>query len=154
MTDKEFRNEQKRVQKAFDRWKEITGLGDWIIYHYWHRDGTAGKGDSDRPNTAGWTTAARVEVSWEYIHATFHWNLHSLQGNTDLEMDRIVRHEIAHVLVNEMRQWAPERMDQDKLDEAHKHEERVVSRLASVLKWCRAEGQKEASSKPKKKGKR
>lgn len=139
MTDKEFRVQQARVHSAYRKWHEPTGMGGWIVSHVWHRDGTAGNPDRDRGE---YTTAARASVSWEYISVSFHWNLESLACNSDAELDRIVRHEICHVLVNEMRMFGPVAMSAEEADRAMKHEERTVTALASVLLWCFQAGQK------------
>ncbi len=133
MTDKEFAAQQSRVQKAFDKWKSPTGLDGWVVCHTWYRDGSAG--EEYRKATA------RADCSWEYIHVMFHWNLQSIAVHDDKEVDRIVRHEICHVLVNEMREWSSWPASGDG---ALKHEERTVSRLASILLWCRQEGQEDA----------
>jgi hypothetical protein len=154
MTDKEYNAQKRRVLAAFKKWAGPTGIGEFIAFHTWHRDGTAGE-DEALPETAHSTTA-RARVAWEYISVNFHWNLLHMVDNTDEEIDRIVRHEIAHVIVNEMRMYGPPtHRDEQARDEAMKHEERVVTKLASILLWCRLKGQAEAkrqSAKRNKKG--
>lgn len=76
--------------------------------------------------------AGRTRVRWEYLEADIHFNLTSLTENSDEEIDYIVRHEMAHVLVNEMREWA----DTDSKGRIY-HEERVCTRLAQIFDWCR-----------------
>lgn len=141
MTDKEFHKQKRRVKAAYEKWHSPTGMGEWIGSHIWHRDGTCGETDGIK---YGAETTARAYVSWEYITVCFHWNLESIANHNDDELDRIVRHEIAHALINEMRMYGPpfHRDDQAK-EEAMKHEERVVTKLATVLLWCRLKGQEE-----------
>jgi hypothetical protein len=146
MTDAEYRKQKRRVKTAYEKWHEPTGLGEWIGSHIWHRDGTAGDDTDDKREVIG-----RVEVQWQYITLGFHWNLEKIAGLSDDELDRVIRHEIAHVLVNEMRMLGPSmHRDDQARDEAVKHEERVVTKLASVLLWCRMEGSKDSKHKPKK----
>jgi hypothetical protein len=109
----------------------------------WHRDGTAGA-DSGNRNDANTETTARASVSWEYYTVCFHWNLDAISCNCDSELDRIVRHEICHVLLNEMRMWGPPTFENSQAqDEAMKHEERSVTTIAAILLWCREAGFKD-----------
>ena len=149
MTDKEYRKQKRRVELAYTKWHIPAGLGDWIVSHAWHRDGTAGKQDNQPPQEHEPT--ARASVAWEYITVCFHWNLQSIADNSDAEVDRIVRHEICHALINEMRMWGPRlHRDEQARDEAMKHEERVATRLGSILLWCRMKGHAEAKRQLKK----
>jgi hypothetical protein len=153
MTDKEYNAQKRRVKLAYQKWHSITGLGEWIRSHAWHRDGNCGKEGTNY----GPDTTARAEVQWEYITVCFHWNLENIATLDDDTLDRVIRHEISHVLINEMRMWGPPtHRDEQARDEAMKHEERVVTKLASILLWCRMKGQIEAkrqSARRTKKGK-
>ena len=124
-------------------------MGGWIANHVWYRDGTTGsEPDSVVPIR---DSAARAEVHWEYVHVNFHWNLELISDETDEGLDRMVRHEIAHALINEMRMWGPStHRDEQARDEALKHEERVATELAMVLLWCRLQGEADARRKAKK----
>lgn len=135
MTDREVTATKGRVLKAYRRWSTVTGMTAWFVDHVWYRNGTAGDGS---PITAG-----RAQIRWEYFQAQFHWNLEILSEDSDDELDRIVRHEICHALVAEMREWATDDVTEEKSKEAMKHEERTVSMLASILKWTREQGQRD-----------
>jgi hypothetical protein len=147
MTDKEYNTQKRRVKAAFAKWSGPTGMGDWIVFHAWHRDGTCGKEENVAVSEEHVVTA-RASVAWEYIQICFHWNLEQIATNSDNELDRVVRHEIAHALINEMRMWGPPlHRDDQARDEAMKHEERVATRLATILLWCRLKGGIEAKRK-------
>lgn len=146
MTDKEYRTQKARVLKTYAKWGYSAGImSGWIVTHMWHRDGTAGSDSGERAD-ANTTVTARASVAWEYCRACFHWNLEAISDNTAAELDRIVRHEICHVLVAEMRMWASTTMSEEKNDEAMKHEERTVTCLAAILLWCREAGFKDRQS--------
>ncbi len=90
----------------------------------------------------------RTQVDWDYRQATIHLNLSRLYDQSDDEIDYIIRHEICHILVNEMREWQNFNID---ADSCVRHEERVVSDLAMILHWVRCAGAEEAKPKKKKK---
>ncbi len=136
MTDAEFRQQKNRILKAFKRWAVPTGMNELVVNHYFHREGLESNNPADAKN--GYVCRARADIKWEYITADFHWNVRDMADVPDFLLDRIVRHEIAHALVREMREWA------DGGENQLAHEERVVSKLAFVFNWCRLAGQKEA----------
>ena|ERR1035437_4234764 len=138
MTDKEYRTQKARVLKTYAKWQSPSGMGGWIVSHIWYRDGTAGEDGTPAPS--GGVVTARASVAWEYCRVTFHWNLQVIATDSNGDLDRIVRHEICHALVNEMRMWAPSTMSEEKSDEAMKHEEHTVTCLAAILLWCREAG--------------
>jgi hypothetical protein len=142
MTDGQFARQQARVLKAYNRWHTPTGMAAWIVSHGWHRDGTAGKPEDHHGESF---PLARASVAWEYLHVTFHWNLSEIADKTDAELDRVVRHEICHALVNEMR-MDPIDMTRQHAADAMKHEERVVSTLATILLWCSESGNKRVTT--------
>lgn len=145
MNDAEFLTQKRRVLAAYKKWSGPTGMHGWIDSHTWHRDGTAGGGIQYEG------ALARTSASWDYITVVFHWNLEGLSDKPDHVIDRIVRHEIGHALVNEMRMWSPPNLSQQQCDEAMRHEERVVSQLQSVLLWCFDAGARSVKSKPREK---
>ncbi len=144
MTDAEFRKQKARILKAFNRWRNPTGMDEFVITHHWHREGLP-DGKEDAKNVS----LASANAKWEYLYVDFHWNLREFLNLSDNALDRAVRHEIAHALVAEMREYACESDEGCKVA----HEERVVSKLAFVLNWCRLAGEKDAR-KPKKKAKK
>ena len=147
MTDKEYSAQKSRVEKTFRKWSDPAGMGGWIIVHTWHRDGTSGDNNS---NAGEMISTARASVAWQYCHVTFHWNLVQIEDNSDTELDRIVRHEICHVLVAEMRMWGNPTQSERECDEAMMHEERTVTNLAAILSWCRQAGQHDSAQHRKK----
>ncbi len=92
--------------------------------------------------------AGKAMVDWHYQEASIHFNVQIMQNKTDEEIDYIVRHEICHLLVNEMREW--EHYD-PKTGGAMRHEEHVVTGLAKILNWVWMAGQDEGKKSVRKK---
>ena len=65
-------------------------------------------------------------VRWEYLWATIDVNLTACSELTDDELEQALLHELAHVLLAEIR----DRRGQH-------HFERTCTRLAQVFKWIR-----------------
>jgi hypothetical protein len=125
MSDADFERERKRVAAAVDRWFEPMGLKLWqkVQVSYWRQALTDLAGD---PIDA----TADCQAQWQYLCAHIRFCLPRTVDNDDDQLDYIVRHEMTHALVREMRQ-------QPFTDESLAHEERVVTNLAMVLGWVR-----------------
>lgn len=130
MTDADFKRERLRVRAAVDRWFEPMGLALWqnVQVSYWREalrdvdDGSILNCDAD------------CWADWRYLRAHVRFCLPRTVDHDDEQLDYIVRHELMHALVNEMR---PEPFTV----EARAHEERVVTQLAMVLGWVREHGE-------------
>lgn len=134
MTDADFEKELARVKAAVERWHEPLGLRLWqrVDVGYYREPLTNDKGKT-------LTAAADCHADWKYLCASLRFCLPKTADWDDEQVDYIVRHEMLHALVNEMR-----------ADEGHDdidHEERVVTQLAMVLGWVREAGA--ADRKPK-----
>jgi hypothetical protein len=131
MTDADFEKEMARVKIAVDRWYEPLGLRLWqrVDVRYWREPLTD---DNGQPLTV----VADCHADWKYLCAQFRFCLPKTADWDDDQLDYIVRHEMLHALVNEMRADG----GQDNID----HEERVVTNLAMVLGWVREQGQADA----------
>lgn len=138
MTDSEYKAAIKRIRPILLKWQKPCGLGMWRRVDFtYHRDAASLAGGSRvELDEHARDIAGCAVVDWEYREATIHLNVDKLSDHTDEEIDYIVRHEICHVLVNEMREWQKHSANYS----AIKHEERVVSDLAMILGWVYMEG--------------
>lgn len=146
MTDADFKRTKERVKVAVDRWVECCGLNMWrrVTMHY-HRDSVtmaAARGAELSEKSRDVMAAAYTQ--WQYRQADIHFNLERLESADDGDIDYTVRHEIMHLLVNEMREWQC-----GNLESSIDHEERVVTELASVMGWVRIAGALDKKGKPR-----
>lgn len=132
MNDKEFKAQQKRIMKFSDFWRTELGLNYWRITYLWSREAIP-----DHQQAAG-----VCDADWHYQRADISFNLRLLKDMDDEEADKVVLHEHAHCLVNEMRDFNG-RNDL-------KHEERVVSALTAAFGWVRSAARKEGEQAAKK----
>lgn len=91
--------------------------------------------------------AGAADVNWQYRQADIYLNLEKLFSLTDQEIDYTIRHEIGHLLVNEMKEWEHGNANRQAIN----HEERVVTDLAMILGWVRTAGKDEATPKKRRK---
>lgn len=107
MDDKTFNAQVARTKKAVTRWVTPCGLNMWADVEFqYHRDTIMMVDASDHTvDESERRVAGRTIVDWRYKHATIHFNMAVIQNLSDHEIDRLVRHEICHLLVNEMREW-------------------------------------------------
>lgn len=128
MTDSEFEQERERILAFARKWAEPLGLGWWEITYEYARDDYKAPSPSYAPDTF---SAAYCTADWRYGHATIVFNMPVMAQQSDSKAEKIVVHELCHVLLNEMR-WA-RHDDADHID----HEERVASTLARAFLWLR-----------------
>lgn len=122
---------QERVKAAFSKWVERLGLAWWRVDVCYYDD----PGEILRrfkPEFEDRIVAARVIADWRYAEASIEVNLPAFAGKTDEEIERIVVHELVHILVNEMHE-----------NETH-HEERVVTTLTKAIFWTAAAVERES----------
>lgn len=148
MTDAEYNSAFKCVKKCVERWHACCGLRWWqrITFHYCRTmddfSRSSGAALADCQHCAG-----RTQVDWKYKHGDVYLNLPVLSELDDDAVDYVVRHEIAHILVNEMREWEHAEHGDVSID----HEERCVTELAQVLEWVRLAGRDDAKKAAKRK---
>lgn len=146
MTDADYEALKLRIKTVADRWMKPCGIGYWqdVTLRYYRdvvdwvdafQESVITVNDSK--------VGARVTCDWRYKHGLIHFNCYALREHTDEELDYVVRHEICHLLVAEMREWQYGNTGDRALD----HEERVVTELAMVLDWVRLAGMGEGRSK-------
>jgi predicted SprT family Zn-dependent metalloprotease len=68
-------------------------------------------------------TCAECDTSWKYFTATIDFNYVQLKDMEEKEIEKIIIHELLHVVLNEMR------------EEGVEHEERVTSHLQMVISY-------------------
>lgn len=134
VTDQEFESIRSRIKAAVEKWLPAMGLKWWheIIITY-ERDRFSQERNGHPPDCAAFT-----RVSWEYLDAIVTFSVACCWSKeyTDQEIDYLVRHELCHLLVNEMRMYGPpNHRDEQAADEAIKHEERVVTQIAQAFGW-------------------
>lgn len=129
MTDQEYNDTIAKIKTALDRWVSPLGLKWWrdITMEYF-RDPASMK----RAVEGDWSDEfiAYTYTDWEYCQAVVKWNVQKVfEASTD-EIDYHVRHELAHILVREMREWGDVNSN-NKIA----HEERVCTMLAMAFAW-------------------
>jgi len=106
-------------KKYFKYWRHWFGLSDWKINTTYHTYLHAGR--------SGNNVAATSNASWEYMDADIQVNLAVCSDFTEDEIEKVVIHELLHLVVNEMR------------EDDIKHEEKVVSMLSNIIWWVKSQ---------------
>jgi hypothetical protein len=114
---------KRRTQKHLVKWKPLLGLAPWTIHQRFYRR------EKDIPKRHA-RAAMWCAVDYEYLQATVHVALNRIAHETADEIEAMVRHELLHATVNEMRQWRA-----GPVVHCMEHEERVVSTLTAAFEW-------------------
>lgn len=110
------------LKAAFAEWIPRLGLAWWDIeIHYYDDPGEIVRLFRQVDN--GGVVPAFVDANWMYAEAKISINLPAFDELDADKIERIVVHELCHILVNEMREG-----------ELH-HEERVVTGLTKAIFW-------------------
>jgi hypothetical protein len=118
------------IRWAFNEWINRLGLAWWDIQvHYYDDPGEIVRLFRQIDN--GDVVPAFVDSNWMYGSAKISVNLPAVLAMEHHEIERMIVHELCHVLVNEMRE-----------DEIH-HEERVVTQLTKTIFWAMAAAKRE-----------
>jgi hypothetical protein len=125
MTDAERRAIIRRIGKISKKWLKMMGLMWWTVNLNYTTE--------TRDTGSGYQAIAWVNAKWQYMTADVYFSLPIIVDKDDEEIEEVVRHELCHILVNEMRE-----QDEDRL-----HEERVCTTLASALGWTFIAGKEE-----------
>lgn len=112
--------QKKAIRKHLDNWIYRLGLRWWDVTVYFYKGKRARKYFDAGENE---TVLARTFADWRYATANIHINLPAFDGMADAEIERVIIHELCHILVNEMREG-----------ELH-HEERTVAWLTKAFMW-------------------
>lgn len=90
MSDKEYREQKKRVQKYINKWFRPMGIGWFAVDFVWSRETKNGK-DCD--------VAADADVKWEYRKALITYYLPVIKDIDDSKVENVVIHEFVHILL-------------------------------------------------------
>jgi hypothetical protein len=124
--------QQDLIKKYLKIWIYRLGRGWWEIdIRYYDDPATIVRTFSD-PGNGAMLTLAMTTVQWVYTQACIEINLPAFDGMEESKIERVVIHELCHILVNEMREG-----------EIH-HEERVVTGLTKAFLWTEADIEKES----------
>lgn len=149
MNDAEYDKQKARIQRLINYWVKLLGLGWWRIDFAYKREGL--KLDDNIDDTGTEFTAAKTHAHWQYLDALTEWNMPWVAGADDENLEKTVVHELVHLFINEMREWAGDGAPPGGLKHAIRHEERVVTQLTNALlrlrDHARAEGRKDAEAK-------
>ncbi len=108
------------IRAAMDKWTYRLGLRWWNVDSIYH----SGKGARRYfKSSDGSTIFARTFADWRYGDAFVHFNVPAFVGMSADDIERVVVHELCHVLVNEMTATGID------------HEERVVTGLTKAFLW-------------------
>jgi len=118
------RDKRKKIKKYLKKWITPLGLGWWKIDIFYIDDPATILNEFKTGDGEG-IVRATVKPQWEYGVASINFNLPAFNNLDDDEIERVVIHELVHILVNEMRE-----------SEMH-HEERVVTGLTKAFMWTR-----------------
>ena len=121
MNDAEYEEQKERARRYLHKWQWLVDSEWWLKYVY-DRERAKEEGDDDE------NTGARVTTSWEYREALIRLFLPSTAEMEDDELERLIVHEYAHIMVCEMRLKGAKEDDPDGF-----HNEHVCSTIARVL---------------------
>jgi hypothetical protein len=115
---------KKGIMRVIDRWLTPLGLRWWEVNIVWV-DKAQEIVDTFEVMSNGDIVAAKVHADWKYGVAHVYINLPAFKELKRWKVERIIVHELVHILVNEMR------------EEGIDHEERVVTGLAKAFIWTK-----------------
>lgn len=125
MTDKEYAKERKRVSKALKKWAYILGFAHWKLSFIYGREAFKQSYDGS------FETKMTTEVKWEYMTIIIRVALSTTHYLPDIDLERMIIHEFAHALINEMHA----------VDKDADHEERVAEHVMWAIWWAYRYGQ-------------
>jgi hypothetical protein len=129
MSDQEFEQAQTRIKGCCGKWIKPLGLLWWRdITNEFYRDSVSMARATNRETHT--ETIADTHVEWAYLDAVVRWNCEKVSTLSDDDLDYAVRHEFAHMLVAEMREWGDVHSE-NKIA----HEERVCTMLGQAFDW-------------------
>lgn len=127
MTDQEYETTVSRIKASVEKWVKPLGLLWWreVTMEYYRDSAGLSKAIGREAESE---LIADTHVDWQYCQAVVRWNVAKVVNETDEDLDYFVRHELAHILVREMREWGDTNSD-NKIA----HEERVCTMLAQAF---------------------
>lgn len=138
MTDAEYEKTKTAIEAHVEKWHTVLGLRWWceVLYRYFRTSTEFIDAQDDR--TVSKHSAATATSDWRYKHGTIRFNVEIMQEKTPKVMEEIVRHEMCHLILCEMREW-----EHDHDGSGLAHEERCVTELSMILGWVWVAGREE-----------
>jgi hypothetical protein len=129
MTDKEYREQKKRVKAYFDKWSRAVGLGWYRVFYEWDR----ARSEDDV------SEVMKTTVSWHYREVTFYIRLPAAAELDDEHLEHVVVHELVHALTGSF-------MSQMDLSDKAVNQimEFGTESIAMALIWAREAGKNDA----------
>lgn len=81
------------IKKMAPKWQKRLGLDHWEIRHVF-----IDSFDDDQ-SSDDYKTTAITETRWQYLQAKIKWFLPSAARHSDLELEKVLVHELVHVLL-------------------------------------------------------
>lgn len=136
MTDKEYLEQKKRIEKLIKKWVGPLGLNWWELAYIWVRGEHDGNNNTDYApfvdgKTNRWTCIMEVTTDYYYKTATIKFYLETCMGYDDDAIERYFVHELMHIFLKPMHSTKT----------AHE-EELVATHLANAFIWSRIEGER------------
>lgn len=131
MTDKEYREQKKRIELLIKKWVRVLGLNWWKLTYVYVR-GTNDNADTNYAPFTGknnqFTCIMDVTTDYYYKTATICFYLETIKEYDDIEAYFV--HELMHIFLKPVQT-------------KHKHaeEELVATQLADAIIWARLAGE-------------
>lgn len=119
MTDKEYNQTKRRIQKLITKWYRPAGFGWWRTDFYYSNE--------RMPNNEG--CAAETQASYRYSHATITFYMPVICQLSDEELEHTFVHELCHLTASTF----PNFQDND---DAVARFERTVDDFAKHIIWA------------------
>ena len=122
MDDWHYRNQVTRIKHLTSFWSKKMGLSNITLRYVYDRTGASFDAALGTPASCG--------TDWRYEFATITFNMPSVKGLSNKELEQTVVHEFCHIYLDEVTRGA------DGLactGELLAHEERVVTQLAKAF---------------------
>lgn len=134
MSDKEYKNQQKRVKKYLDKWQKPCGFGWFSINVEFDRER-----DHDEPGTLG-----KCWSNWQYRQGTIKFYLPVVEEQRDDELEMSVIHELCHLIVSPLQDFST--------PEKREITEYTTTTVAEALYWAHTQVKKGKDDAPTRKG--
>lgn len=122
--EKKLKEQKKRVKAVLDKWMGPLGLGWWRIDILWSEE--------ECLDEKGWKAPFRIVHRWEYRLAELTVYLPMLEGISDVDLEELVVHELAHLFLAEVE----DRTERTEAD-MRQHVEHATHSLSKAFLWLR-----------------
>lgn len=136
MTDKEYRQQRRRIQSLIKKWVQPLGLRWWSINFEYEREDKHSGGSAYAPMDVGgyWETVMDTRCDPNYLKATITVYCRVIKDMNDDDLELSFLHELMHIFVSPMH-----------TQKTAKEEELVATKLAQAVLWSRKEASERAA---------